>query len=379
MHSRRRTGSCCLTAAVLVLFALVPASGHAAAWLPQQTVAEGEDHGHALTVAPDGEATVVWLQGGPFPVNVNTIQVWARQISPDGAVGPAQSLAPAGAWPDAPRAAVGADGRVTALWLASGGGAVWILKTRQIAPDGTLGPTSTLSAPGLTAQSHWLAVAPDGAVTIAWVEKVGWFVPGGEAKAVRIAPDGTVGAATLLSPAGTSVDKLRLAIDPDGRTTVVWRTFTDALQTVRIAADGTPGAVVALATGVQSDQGFVAVADDGTATVAWLGDTAAALDSVKTLRIAPNGVPGPIQTLAASGAEYSSEVASRARRHRHDRVGAAVPDGGRPVGDRLRADRAQRRRRSRPDGQPQHDERLAAEPGDRAQRSHRRRVGGPAG
>ena len=131
---------------------------------------------------------------------------------------------------------------MTALWLASGGaGAVWILKTRQIAPDGTLGPTSTLSAPGLTAQSHWLEVAPDGAVTIAWVEKNGWFVPGGEAKAVRIAPDGTVGAPTLLSPAGTSVDKLRLATDPDGRTTVVWRTFTGALESVRIAADGTPG------------------------------------------------------------------------------------------------------------------------------------------
>ena len=64
---------------------------------------------------------------------------------------------------------------------------------------------------GLTAQSHRLAVAPDGAVTIAWVETFGWSGPPGEANAVRIAPDGTVGASTLLSPAGTVVDRLRLA------------------------------------------------------------------------------------------------------------------------------------------------------------------------
>jgi hypothetical protein len=299
----RKTVSRCLTLAALVL-ALAPASGHAAAWLAPQNVATGGDYGHALAVAPDGEATVVYTAPG-WPAPANAIQVWATPIGSDGTLGTPQALSPAGDWPGHPRAGVAPDGTVTAIWTHAMPGPG--LHVRRIAPDGTLGPVSALSAPGADAWSHDVAMAPDGSATVTWVEGATCCL-WGSAKAVRIAADGTVGPTIALSPPGTEVDNVRLAVAPDATTTAVWNTYTpETLEMVRIAADGTPGPVVGLASGIRpTDSPFLAVGPDGTATVAWQADSPAARNAVKALQISPTGVPGAVHTLAASGAGYTA-------------------------------------------------------------------------
>jgi hypothetical protein len=98
-----------------------------------------------------------------------------------------------------------------------------------------------------------------------------------------------------------------MAIAPDGRTTVVWSTRTGALESVRIAPDGTPGPVVGLATGARRER--VAVAGDGAATVTWLEETPGHLDSLKARQIAPNGTLGSTHTLALAGVANAAPVA----------------------------------------------------------------------
>ena len=298
----------CLAAAISILL-LLPATGHAAAWLPQQTLGSGHDYGHGLTVAPNGEATVVYTDGGGFPVNSANVGVWAQQIAPGGTVGAQFQLSPAGEFSTHPRAAVAPDGAVTVVWHTPPANNDWMVKAVRIAPDGTVGPVHSLSAPAESSTSHSVAVAPDGSATVAWITETSPWAGRGEAWAVRIAPDGTVGTAVRLSAAGTDVEGLQIAIDPLARTTAVWCTTTGTVQSVQVAANGVAGAVADRANGATAHGLDVDVAADGTATVAWTSDVPATNDAVKSRQISPTGVAGPTQTLIGSGVLYGLNLA----------------------------------------------------------------------
>jgi len=116
------------------------------------------------------------------------------------------------------------------------------------------------------------AVAPDGTTTVVWSAREG----SGEFRvfARRIGADGTPGATLQLSASGQDALAPRVALAPDGTATVAWirSDGTDFLvQARRIAPDGTPEESTKnlSTTGQDAAAPQVAVAPDGTATAVW--------------------------------------------------------------------------------------------------------------
>ncbi|MCW2989406.1 MAG: beta-mannanase-like protein [Solirubrobacterales bacterium] len=112
-----------------------------------------------------------------------------------------------------------------------------------------------------------------------------------------------------LSPAAEIASPPSLAVAPDGTTTVVWSARAGSspgssfeVFARRIASNGGPGAIQRLtATGEDALSPQVAVAPDGTATVAWIRSDGEHF-LVQARRIAPDGGLDPsTKTLSSSG------------------------------------------------------------------------------
>ncbi|MGN6275219.1 MAG: glycoside hydrolase family 26 protein [Solirubrobacterales bacterium] len=117
-----------------------------------------------------------------------------------------------------------------------------------------------------------VAVAADGTATVVWSAREG----GGEFRvfARRIGAEGTPGATRQLSASGQDALAPRVALAPDGTATVAWIRSDGSnflVQARRIAPDGTPEESTRnlSATGHDAAAPQVAVAPDGTATVVW--------------------------------------------------------------------------------------------------------------
>jgi hypothetical protein len=89
---------------------------------------------------------------------------------------------------------------------------------------------------------------------------------------MRIAANGTPGAVHALSPTGGDASDAQVAIDSRDRATVVWNLIDGSdstVQSVRIRPDGTRGTVQDLSTGEPAGGAQVAVDSRGRATVVW--------------------------------------------------------------------------------------------------------------
>lgn len=135
------------------------------------------------------------------------------------------------------------------------------------------------------------AVAPDGTTTVVWSAREG----GGEFRVLarRIGADGTPGAKQQLSASGQDALAPRVALAPDGTATVAWVRSDGAnllVQARRIAPDGTPEESTKnlSTTGQDAAAPQVAVAPDGTATVVWKKFDGSHY-IVQERRIAPDG------------------------------------------------------------------------------------------
>jgi hypothetical protein len=146
----------------------------------------------------------------------------------------------------------------------------------KVTPPGAAmgGPTEAadLSPPGEVVGGSDVAVAADGTATVVWSSRQG----GGEFRvfARRIAPDGTPETTQQLSASGQDALSPQVAVAPDGTATVAWTRSDGAdflVQARRIAPDGTPEESTKnlSTTGRNAFEPQLAVAPDGIATVVW--------------------------------------------------------------------------------------------------------------
>ena len=231
---------------------------------PAAETATGAD----LAVGANGTTTVAWSARS----GSGTFQVFARQIFATGTRGPIRQLSASGQDALAPQVAVAPNGTATVVWIRSNG-TNFLVQARRILPGGTPEEsTKTLSSTGRDAAAPQLAVAPDGTTTVVWKRFDGSCYLVQER---RIGPGGTPGTSVYtLSETGRDAVEPQVAVDGNGVATVVWSRFDGSdsiVQVRRIAAGGTPAASFTSlsAAGESAVQPRVAVTPTGVATVAW--------------------------------------------------------------------------------------------------------------
>jgi hypothetical protein len=182
-------------------------------------------------------------------------------------------------------------------------------------------PFVELAAPGQTdtALDEQVVALPDGGSLIAWTLFADGNAEDGHVQLRRIAPDGTPGPIVNLTQPGSRSYSPELGAGSDGRVFATWQRFRDPADTQAdrvtlegrwISASGQFGAVIAIDGDVDIDWPKVAIAPDGTATVAWafsgiaLDRGAGAVPSyyrIRARRVAASGVAGPHLDLSDTG------------------------------------------------------------------------------
>jgi len=267
-----------------------------------------------VAVDPQGRATVVWLKDGQ--------RVQAVRLDAAGNPGPTQTLYQAvhhysGV---APQVAVDPDGRATVVWRGATFDALNRVATSSIQAvrldaSGEPGLVRTLAeADGNLIRPPRIAVDRDGRTTVVWRRADGpsHLDPAGSVEAVRLDAAGEPGAIRTLSEPGDGVVAPRVAVDPDGGATVVWRRETrdpalgrvaaSTVQAVRLDSGGDPGPVRTLSPPRQPRPGtaaYVALDPEGRATVVWQRADRRG-SRVQAVRLDAAGDPGVVQTLTVS-------------------------------------------------------------------------------
>jgi hypothetical protein len=205
---------------------------------------------------------------------------------------------------DAPEAVSDEAGTTSIAWASYTGGEP-TLKFRAVAPDGEPGPvqvlaTSTsLGESGIGPVGGQLGVAADGSATVVGLRFPHPANGGSEILAVRVGADGTPEPVQVLfAKAGWYAEEPQVAVDPDGKATVVWRSHQLAevrLEAVQIAADGTIESIIPLASG--GTDARVAMGSEGAATVVW---SEAGGEHLDTVHIGADGTVGSLTHLPFS-------------------------------------------------------------------------------
>ena len=213
---------------------------------------------------------------------------------------PAQSISAAGKDASVPQLAMDGSGRPTITWYRNDGSNFRVQAVR-LAADGTPGTVHTLSAAGKDAYNSQVAVDSSGRATIVWQ---GDDATNSRIRSVRLEADGTPGAVKTLSPAGLNSYDPQIAIGNAGRATIVWQLYDgsfDRIQSVRLADDGTPGAIKTLSEAGQTASSAVPAIDDSDrTTVTWLRSDGSD-NRVQSVRLEPDGTPGTVRNLSGAG------------------------------------------------------------------------------
>lgn len=220
-----------------------------------------------VAAGPDGVATVVWSRFD----GTNSI-VQERRIEADGEPAEAtQSLSLAGENAIEPEVAAAGDGTATVVWDRFDG-SHWIVQAQRLSAAGLPeGGAANLSASGHDAAEPQLALAEDGAATVAWDRFDGSsFV----VQARRLDPGGEpAGSAVDLSATGRDAGEPAVAIAPSGTATVLWSRFDGSnwiVQRRDLAAEGTFAATESLSTaGRSAGHPALAWGADGTLAMTW--------------------------------------------------------------------------------------------------------------
>lgn len=351
MQRSRRAVLALLT--LLVAWGVGATSAQADGWLPGPTLTDSLRELPQVAVGPDGSAVVVAVEG----VDAASAEVVARRIAPDGTASAALMLGGT----DVLDVAATTGGGTVVVWfsLRADESAVDVRATTLDAA-GTPSPIRNVTTlPGDLAGRPVGAVAPDGAVSVAWAEndpdegpallrarriaadgaaapivelgrihsahdiqlvvsgdgvaRLLWPRPrsggGGEDVVARIDPAGAASEIVLLT--GDVVpDMPRLVAGADGAI-AAWQTLSGpselALRAARLPSGGdVVAAPVTLAEALEFGfNGFdLTLAPGGTATFAWTAvDSEAMVGPLVTRRLAADGSLGPIQALSTPPSE----------------------------------------------------------------------------
>lgn len=304
---------------------------------PPQTLSQVESAGGPVVVDSHGRATVVWQAITP---DHEYRLVQSVRLEADGTPGPVRTLSSVPNYVNfkgcvCPQIAIDPQDRVTAAWQIFDGSNLRI-EAVQLGADGTPGLAQTLSGAGQNALDQQLAVDSEGRATVVW-----WIDDGpiDRVESVRLYPGGTSEPVQILSEPGVSTDVGDVAVDPQGRATVVW-TKTDgvggrAIEAVRLDPDGVRGPARTLSPEGENVGAPTVVVDSlGRATVAWW--RFGGIYEVKAVRLDSDGVPGAIQKLSRDGqAALNATLVVDGQ----NRVTASWPDFGQHV-DAVRLDAA---------------------------------------
>lgn len=277
---------------LLALVAFLVPVGDARAevdFTPPETLAGGDVVEPRVAVDPLGRATVAWEALGPEKL----IWVQAVRVGADGVPGPIHTL---DKFPrqmpecPCPKVAVDLAGRATIVWQ-SFDGKNHRIQAAQIDAAGNVGPVSALSPPGHDGWDQQVAVDPEGRATVVWdlasVQNL---------ETVRLGVDGNPEEVRVLVEEAPSVRPPAVAVDPEGKATVAWPS-PEGIRTVQLDSSGVPGPIRPVSPSDTADGVVDAVVDSqGRATISWwrgLGEYEA-----KSVRLNPEGVPGAVQTLS---------------------------------------------------------------------------------
>jgi hypothetical protein len=221
-----------------------------------------------VATGPGGGSVVVWER-----YNSPRTQVQSRAISPSGvpSAGPAD-LSDGTQNAVEPRVAVGPDGSAIVVWTRYDG-TDQIVQERRLAPSGSPDPsTDDLSAAGEGAIEPALAIGPEGTATVIWVRSNG---TNGIVQTIRVSAGGVpAGAPQSLSGQGEDALAPAVAVAPDGSATAVWQRFDGShfvVQGRHLAAGGSAGPSVVNLSDPAADarEPRIAIGPDGFGTVAW--------------------------------------------------------------------------------------------------------------
>ncbi len=238
-------------------------------------------------------------------------RIEAVRLAADGTPGAVQPLSDAGQNARDPQVAIDGSDRATIIWGRSDGSNERVQSVR-LAADGTPGTILTHSDPGQNAFGQQVAVAGSNGATIVWRRFDGADL---RIQSVRLGADRTPEPVQTLSEAGEGADRVQIAIDGFDRATIIWQRFDGSdfrIQSVRLAADGTPGAIETLSEEDRDgSRNQLAVDSSGRATIAW--DHNDFPQTVQAVRLQPDGTPGPLKTLSEVGeTAFSPQVATDA-------------------------------------------------------------------
>lgn len=280
--------------------------------------------GATVAVAPDGTATVAWLQGPA----IDAMSVVARRVPAVGAPGPLLEVSPPGANTGVPRIAVAPDGTVTVAWHVGFGPGEDVF-ARRIAPSGALGSTIDIpDDPARIPVDVGVAPGPGGSTHLAWIEDAGV----GRVFHVVIGPTGTVGPAVEVTdepgPGPIEVGELRVSAARDGSAVVAWLrqpTLGRTLAARRVAPDGTRGPVRFLSDlGSSASDPVLAASPDGSTLAVWrFGNGVSSVAQARRMRA--DDTLGDVQVISPQSAVPSAD------RQVGDELGLAAMRDGRAV------------------------------------------------
>ena len=286
--ARRSTSLTCLLAAGLAGGALVAAPTSAApTWKPitnlfaDLSAVGGSALSPDVVVDADGDATAIWSRyngsqfvvqastrpaGGTWsaPVDLaagrsiispqlavdaagNTTAVW-RNNEPAGSVVQAATRPADGPWsapvdlstdttrnlsdlPELPQVDVAADGTATAVWSHDPGSHTYVVQAATRAPGGTWSAPADLSAPGASARTPQIAVAPSGAATVVWTKALMSTPASGVIQSASRPAGGSWSSPADLSPSGSYASGPQVATDAAGAATAVWTRLSGSYVT----------------------------------------------------------------------------------------------------------------------------------------------------
>jgi hypothetical protein len=227
---------------------------------------------------------------------------------------PAQIVSGAGQDADSPEVAALRDGGALAVYRTrSGAGEFFRIAARRIGPDGAVGPERVLTpAPAAETFQPQATATPDGGAIVVWTtEDDDPDTSDARLDAVRVGPDGTPGAVTKVAEAHTAFGATAV-VAADGTATVAWLQGPASddvrVHARRLPVAGAPGPpVVVSPPGVNTGRPRLAIAPDGTVTVAWhygFGPD----EDVFARRIDPAGTLGPVLDIPDDPARIPEDV-----------------------------------------------------------------------
>ncbi|HEX8103411.1 MAG TPA: hypothetical protein VF533_12415, partial [Solirubrobacteraceae bacterium] len=189
----------------------------------------------AIGADANGGAVIAWTGD-----DAGTHAAYARGRAPDGALSAVQRVSPAGVSVSRLQLAVAPDGGAVAVWQRPLSGAT-VVQARRRRADGTLGPVHTLAPTTGQADGPAVAVAPDGAATVAWtraLSKDDQFV-----ETRTVAPDETVSAIQRLNAAGTVADGPEVTVDGAGTAVFAYRRTPGGAAVAELRSRSATGAL----------------------------------------------------------------------------------------------------------------------------------------